>query len=419
MSQHDALALLALTLGAFLMPLLAERIGWFSAPCEMIYGIVVANLLPQLRFDGQFISTLSEFGFLLLLFLAGLEIDFDMLRHQGARALLTSGLAALGIQVGALWLTLILHLPVIYALLVGAVSVTVLMAILHEAGMLHHPLGQRLLIIGALGEFFSIIAVTAYDLIYSYGLDWQLAIAAGKLVALLILGYVGLRALMALSTVRSRTMRRLFSLRDSSELGVRAALALMLCFAAVALILRVEAILATFIAGAICSFAFRGRNLVTEKLTTMGQGFFLPIFFITVGTQVRFMDLLSPQALTLLIAVTVGLFGVRLAAIPLLRLAGVSLSQAVPAALMLSAPLSLMVAIAQVGVRLGALTNATASAALGASIVSATLFPLLARPFLLHEARVGRRDVGGSTQPLPMPIELPTLDQLAHDEATA
>jgi hypothetical protein len=86
---------------------------------------------------------------------------------------------------------------------------------------------------------------------------------------------------------------------------------------------------------------------------------------------------------------------------------------------MLSAPLSLMVAIAQVGVRLGALTNATASAALGASIVSATLFPLLARPFLLHEARVGRRDVGGSTQPLPMPIELPTLDQLAHDEATA
>jgi Kef-type K+ transport system membrane component KefB len=285
--------------------------------------------------------------------------------------------------------------------------------------MLHHPLGQRLLIIGALGEFFSIIAVTAYDLIYSYGLNWQLAIAAGKLVALLIFGYVGLRALMALSTVRSRTMRRVFSLRDSSELGVRAALALMLCFAAVALILRVEAILATFIAGAICSFAFRGRNLVTEKLTTMGQGFFLPIFFITVGTQVRFMNLLSPQALTLLFAVTLGLFGVRLAAIPLLRLAGVGLSQAVPAALMLSAPLSLMVAIAQVGVRLGALTNATASAALGASIVSATLFPLLARPFLLHEARIGRRDGGGSTQPLPLPIELPTLDQLAHDEATA
>ncbi|HEU5344382.1 MAG TPA: cation:proton antiporter [Ktedonobacterales bacterium] len=419
MSQSDALALLALTLGAFLMPLLAERIGWFSAPCEMIYGIVVANLLPQLRFNGQFISTLSEFGFLLLLFLAGLEIDFDMLRRQGARALLTSALAALGIQAGGLWLTLLLHLPVIYALLIGAISVTVLMAILHESGMLHHPLGQRLLIIGALGEFLSIIAVTAYDLIYSYGLDWQLAIAAGKLIALLILGYVGLRGLIAVANTRSRTVRRLFALRDTSELGVRAALALMLCFAAAALILRVEAILATFIAGAISSFAFRGRNLVTEKLTTMGQGFFLPIFFITVGTQVRLLDLLSPSALSLLIAVTVGLIGVRLAAIPLLRLAGVQLRQALTAALMLSAPLSLMVAIAQVGVRLGALNSATASAALGASIVSATLFPLLARPFLLHEARAGRPITIGSTQPLPQPVEFPAAERFEPDEATA
>jgi Kef-type K+ transport system membrane component KefB len=415
MSQNDALALLALTLGAFLMPLLAERIGWFSAPCEMIYGMVVANMLPGLRFNGTFIGTLSEFGFLLLLFLAGMEIDFDLLRHEGPRSLLTAALAALGIQAGALGLALLLHLPVIYALLVGALSVTLLMAILHEVGLLRHPLGQRLLIVGGLGEFISIVGVTAYDLIYRYGLDWSLAVAAAKLLALLILGYIGLRGLMAVADTRSRILRRIFALRDTSELGVRAALALMLCFAAAALILRVEAILATFIAGAICSFAFRGRNLVTEKLTTMGQGFFLPIFFITVGTQVRFMDLLSPAALALLIALAIGLFGVRLAALPLLRLAGIRWRQSVPAALMLSAPLSLMVAIAQVGVRLGALNNATASAALGASIVSATLFPLLARPFLISQARVKP----GTTQPLPLPLDLPILEPSTRDEVTA
>lgn len=414
MSQLDALTLLALTLGAFLMPLLAERIGWFSAPCEMIYGMVVANVIPGMRFNGQFISTLSEFGFLLLLFLAGLEIDFDMLRHQGPRSLLTSALAALSIQVGALGLTLLLRLPVIYALLVGALSVTLLMAILHEIGLLRHPLGQRLLIIGALGEFFSIIGVTAYDLIYSYGLNWSLGVAAAKLVVLLVLGYVGLRGLMAAASSRSYMVRRLFALRDTSELGVRAALTLMLVFAAAALVLRVEAILATFIAGAISSFAFRGRNLVTEKLTTMGQGFFLPIFFITVGAQVRFVDLLSPIAVTLLIALTVGLIAVRLAAVPLLRFAGVPLGHLVSAALMLSAPLSLMVAIAQVGVRLGALNSDTAAAALGASIVSATIFPLLARPFLLR----ARRETVHTT-PLPMLLDMSSAADRARDEASA
>lgn len=415
MSQNDALTLLALTLGAFTMPILAERIGWFSAPCEMLYGIVVANLIPGMRFNGAFISTLSEFGFLLLLFLAGLEIDFEALRKQGLTSLLTAALAALGIQAGAFGMALLLHLPIIYALILGALSITVLIAILHESDMVREPFGQRLLIVGALGEFISILALTGYDLFSRYGFNWQLGVAAGKLLALLILGYIGLRGLMALVNTQSGAVRRLLALRDTSELGVRAALALMLVFAAAALILRVEAILATFIAGAISSFAFRGRNYVTEKLTTMGQGFFLPIFFITVGAQVRFVDLLTLSALALLVALTVGLFGVRLTAIPMLRLAGIKWRMALPATLMLSAPLSLMVATAQVGARLGVLTPSTVAATLGASIVSATLYPLLARPFLLRHSR----RTSAKTTPLPLRLDPSVLREPELDEASA
>ncbi|HEX8997959.1 MAG TPA: cation:proton antiporter [Ktedonobacterales bacterium] len=415
MSQHDALTLLALTLGAFIMPLLAERIGWFNAPCEMLYGMAIANLLPDMRFNGAFISTLSEFGFLLLLFIAGLEIDFDALRHQAARSLFTAALAALGIQAVALGLTVLLRLPAMFGLILGALSVTVLMAILHEMGLVRSPFGQRLLVVGALGEFISILGVTAYDLIYSYGVDWQLGVAAAKLLALLILGYVGLRGLMALASTRSGAVRRLLALRDTSELGVRAALALMLCFAATAYILRVEAILATFIAGAISSFAFRGRNHVTEKLTTMGQGFFLPIFFIYVGAQVRFVDLLSPVTLTLMGALVIGIFGVRLAAMPLLRLAGIRWNMALPATMLLSAPLSLIVAIAQVGVRLGAIGEATASAALGASIVCATLYPLLARPFLLRHARSEARQAA----PGALSLDVAPIDGASVSEVSA
>ena len=65
-------------------------------PATASSGAVDVNTLPQLRFNGQFISTLSEFGFLLLLFLAGLEIDFDMLRRQGALAPSPRGCASSG-----------------------------------------------------------------------------------------------------------------------------------------------------------------------------------------------------------------------------------------------------------------------------------------------------------------------------------
>ncbi|MDE3229284.1 MAG: hypothetical protein KGO05_05345, partial [Chloroflexota bacterium] len=81
----------------------------------------------------------------------------------------------------------------------------------------------------------------------------------------------------------------------------------------------------------------------------------------------------------------------------------------------LSAPLSLMVATAQVGSNLGVLTPATVSATLGASIVSATLYPLLARPFLMRQIR--RANV--RTSPLPLRLDPATLAARQVDEASA
>jgi Kef-type K+ transport system membrane component KefB len=160
---------------------------------------------------------------------------------------------------------------------------------------------------------------------------------------------------------------------------VRAALALMLCFAAVAVLLNVEQILATFIAGMICSFGFRGRNALTEKLMTLGQGFFLPIFFITAGLGLDARSLLHGAALVLLLALVGCLAITRLAAVPLLRLAGLSWSDAGIGALLLAAPLTLQVAIVKVGIDLGDLPSNVQGVVLGAAILGAFVFPLAAR----------------------------------------
>ena len=98
MDSRQALMLLVVTAGAFIVPIISERIGWFTAPCEMIFGILAANLLPWMHDPGIFLTTLAQFGFLLLMFLAGLEIDFTMLRRRGSGMLLRVGCAALGLQ---------------------------------------------------------------------------------------------------------------------------------------------------------------------------------------------------------------------------------------------------------------------------------------------------------------------------------
>lgn len=412
MDDKQALMLLVVTAGAFLVPLISERIGWFTAPCEMLYGTLAVNLLPGVDQPGAFISTLAQFGFLLLLFLAGLEIDFSLLRKRGPRNLLRATGAAAGLQGAALVVGLLLGWPLgwppIYLLLVGALSISLLLVVLQELRLAQTPFGQSLLVVGAIGEFLTILEVTAFDLVSRNGVSWMLALAVLKLVALFVAGYLALRWLNGSVSRHPGRLGRLLALRDSSELGVRAAIAFMLAFAAVAVLLRVEQILATFIAGAVCNFAFRGHNTVTHKIMTMGQGFFVPVFFISVGMGLRWNELLHPRVLTLIGALLLGLLITRLLAAPALRLAGIPWRQAVPAALLLGAPLTLIVAIAQVGINTGHLSATMHSAVLAVAILSAVLFPLAARTMLSR----GSTSVAARPRPLRAPV-LPARTRFA------
>jgi Kef-type K+ transport system membrane component KefB len=218
-----------------------------------------------------------------------------------------------------------------------------------------------------------------------------MALAVLKLAALLVVGYIILRWLNNIATHSPTVFGRFFHARDTAELGVRAAIAFMLMFAAIAVLLEVEQILAAFIAGAVCSFAFRGHNTVGRKLGTMGQGFFIPLFFISVGMSLRLSDLMHGDSLLLMGGLMAGLLILRLLAIPLLLFAGVPWRSTTGAVLLLSAPLTLIVAIAQIGISLNQLAPTTYSAVLAVAILSSVIYPLLGRPLLRHEMNPARR----------------------------
>jgi Kef-type K+ transport system membrane component KefB len=382
MTTQQAYMLLLLAVGALFVPLLSERIGLFAAPCEILYGTLVATFVPGVPRLDSFSADLGHFGLLLLLFLAGMEIDFELLRRKGASLVGRAAVAALGLQAICLLLGWVMGWPPITVLVVGAMSISVLLVVLREDGLHQSEFGQRLLIVGAIGEFFTILCLTGFDLVGRVGVGWPLVLAALKLLLLLLLGYAVLRGLSAAMQRRPDSFARLVSSGDPSEVGVRAALALMLAFAAVAVVLQIEQLLATFIAGAVCGYAFRGRNALTEKLATMGQGFFVPIFFITVGLGLRLGDVLHGAMLSHVLGLLLVLFLARLLAVPLLVCAGLRWEAALPAMLLLSAPLTLQVAIAQVGISLGQLDPTMHTAILAASILAALVFPVLARPLV-------------------------------------
>lgn len=172
--------------------------------------------------------------------------------------------------------------------------------------------------------------------------------------------------------------QRWVDVEDPSEVGVRAGFVLMLSLAALSGWVGLEAILGAFLAGALFSFVFRDKGVLETKLSAVGQGFFVPLFFINVGVS---FDASALDDLSSLLKGLGVLAGASLAAtwIPvfLLMLVGFSLRQVASSAFLLAAPLTLLVAVASMGHELGVLDDKMSSEVILLAIVTGIVFPTI------------------------------------------
>jgi Kef-type K+ transport system membrane component KefB len=173
----------------------------------------------------------------------------------------------------------------------------------------------------------------------------------------------------------------LVRLQDTSaQIRVRAALVLLVGFAALAESLGLEVILGAFIAGAIVSLVDRDQQMthpdLRGKLEAVGFGFFIPAFFVTSG--VRFdLGALTASASNLLM---VPIFLAALLAargIPAIVYRGaLDARQTAIAGLMQATSLPFIVAATAIGRELDLIDAAGSAALIGAGLLSVLLFPL-------------------------------------------
>jgi len=171
----------------------------------------------------------------------------------------------------------------------------------------------------------------------------------------------------------------LFSSDDHDEVGMRSALALMLAFVGLSMALDIEPILGAFLAGSVFAVVFRSRGVLEHQLNGFSYGFLIPIFFINVG--LRFEIALLRDIDVLLQALTVIGVAIAVKMIPSLvfALRGFSFREVLAAGTLLSARLSLIIAVATVGVELGFLTNQERAIAIVLAAVSSTVAPTVFR----------------------------------------
>ena len=285
------LALVIIIASAKLAGLLSTRLGQPAVLGELLAGLLLGPTMLNMFAWPFFTNThlhdtiteLAEIGVVLLMFVAGLEIDLDEMRKSGKLALLAGvlGVAApllLGLAVGlAFGYSLVGSLFV--GVLLTATSVSISAQTLLELGKLRSRVGLALLGAAVIDDVLVILILSLFV---------ALASGAGSLAGVLLIV-----ARMALFLVGAtllggwlipRALRLAARWPISQPILTTALLITLLMAWSAEVVGAVAAITGAFLAGVLFART-RYRHEIERGVGQMAYAFFVPIFFASIGLR--------------------------------------------------------------------------------------------------------------------------------------
>jgi len=349
-----------------------------SVVLEIVAGIVVGPaVLGWVEVD-QAVEVVALIGLAFVLFLAGLEIEFEKLRGPLLR-LTAAGFAlsfAIAIAVSVLLSAGgLVDTPLLVAIILCATSLGVLVPVLKDAGEIGSTFGQLIIAAATIADFGAIILLSLF--FSGEGGAGSTALLLGSLFALGVVVLVVVRGAEHSMRIRADLQR----LQDTTaQIRVRAALVLFVGFAAVAEALGLEVILGAFVAGAIVSLADRDQAMThpdfRRKLEAIGFGFFIPVFFVASGVRFDLGALTASASSLLMVPIFLAALLATRGIPAVLYRSRLGTRRAAIAGLMQSTSLPFIVASTAIGLELGLIDAAGAAALIGAGLLSVLLFPL-------------------------------------------
>ncbi|AMV61009.1 hypothetical protein ADU71_1477 [Pediococcus damnosus] len=386
----NQVSLLIMLFAALITPMLMARfkINFLpTAVVEIILGIILGPSLLNIVHPTAILKQLSDIGVIILLFLSGMEINFDLFKKPKTEL---SPLAKKNAAQDSKWSPVVLaclsYLTVIVislglagifkwahlfsdfwlaAILFATISLGIVIATLKENELLSKAFGQTVLLIAVLGEVVPMLGLTFYASFFGSG---------SKILWLLLL-------IIVVAVFLLRRFKLFFNFfeqinKSTTQLDIRLAFFLIVAMVTVASSVGAENILGAFIAGIILKL-LRPSESTKDKLDSIGYGFFIPIFFMMSGIGLNLRTLLSdPQAVTLIPLFFIAYIIAKLAVYPILKLrfknmnaiAGTSLS---------TATITMVVAILQVAKNMHTINSHQSGAFLLAAILTCIVAPLI------------------------------------------
>lgn len=341
----NILLILTLSILIWISPFVAKTLRIPIPPVEIMLGSIFASM----GFIGhnQYFNLIAEVGFLYLMFLAGMEVDLKKISSSPKNILHRSILFLALMVLFAIISGILFHLNMIIIISMPLISIG-LLAALSKIYSKEQPWIQLAFIVGVLGEIISIAVLTVFDAASNTGFGLALITKISYLLIFLAVVYIVYRLLHILFWWFPELKKILMPKSDTSDQDIRLAMALFFMLIVVMLSLELELALGAFIAGVAISAFFHHEKKLEEKMSSLGFGFLVPLFFIHVGASFDISALAYTGVVpgALLITSLMILSRVFAGVVMKTVLGG---RDALLMALSLSMPLTLLVAVATIG----------------------------------------------------------------------
>jgi Kef-type K+ transport system membrane component KefB len=373
--------LLVIAFVAMLAPFLAELPSHFRMPVvaiEVILGIIIGPHMFHLASPDGMVGILGELGLSFLLFMVGLEIDFDKIRGRPLSLAVGSWCLSFIVALVCMFFFSVIGLiqtpPLWAAVALSTTALGVLAPILRDRGELNTPFGSYMVAAAAAGEFGPLLMISMLLIPTHSTLVHTLF-----MVTFIIIAFVA--AHIALNTRSSLLLDMLTrTMQSSGQLPVRLCILLQILFVALAAKFGLNIVMGAFTAGIVVGLAIKGKEgeLLRHKLDAIGYGFLIPIFFIVAGMKFEVSALwsapLAPIQVVLLLSLMLFIRSVPL----FLYKKELTPGEQLPFAFYSATGLPLIIIISEIGVSSGLMPPDRASILVSAGMISVLLFPILA-----------------------------------------
>ena len=396
-------SLVIVVVAAFLTPIIVNRLNVTFLPvvvAEILMGIIIGNSFLGLVHKDEMLNILSTLGFIFLMFLSGLEIDFsafkkDTRKRQGINKNEKNLPSHLQLALTVFSLIMVLSIILAFAfkwlgfvddvllmvIIISTISLGVVVPTLKEMNIMRTTIGQFILLVAVLADLFTMVLLTIYGGINGEGGGsiWLSAILIVFTAIFYLLGSV---------FKRLNFMQRLMG--GTTQIGIRAIFALIILLVALAEGVGAEYILGAFLAGVVVSLLKPDEEMI-HTLDSFGYGFFIPIFFIMVGVDLDIPSLIKEPSLLIIIPILILSFIVS-KLIPVLFIRRwFDTKTTIASAFLLTSTLSLVIAAAKIAEELKAITSEMSGILILSAIITCVFVPVVFKKLFPIPDEVNRK----------------------------